>query len=347
MMPSPTRLAACALLASLAASASGQSTPPSSSVTVYGAVDLSVARLSNGSSPLYMPPPVENGKHGQRLVKAGGPSFVGLRGLEDLGGGLYAGFDIQHRFFADTGTLENPNVFWHGKTVLYLRHAQWGDLYFGRDNVLAFYNAIPADPFAFDYSVAALGPDFTLARYAIAGEGGFRTSNQVGFRSARFSGFAFAAAVAAGEGTGTGRKRNDSLSLSYLAGPAYVGLGWDRGGTAAGDRQLVNLAAAYDFGPLKLSGSLARKTDDAGTVAATRAVSSQTLGLSVPVGMGAAKLALGRINPDGDANNTVKWGVGYEHFLSKRTSLKASFASSKTEALSRTTGYEAGMSHRF
>lgn len=341
--------AAGLLFVATAASAQPAGQPQPAGVTIYGVVDLALGKISSGTSSLFMPPPIENGKHGTTTVKAGGPTLLGFRGLEDLGDGLAAGFDIQHRFVADTGTLDAPNtaLFWQGKSLLFLRSKTLGEVFLGRDNLLAFYNAIPADPFGFDYSGAALGPDFTMARYSVAGEGGFRASNQVGYRSPRFSGLGVSVATALGEGTSTGRKRNDSLVINYIAGPAYVGLGFDRGGVAAGDRQLVNLTVSYDLGVVKLAGSAARSSDDAGATPAARKVASQTFAATVPVGAGYAKAALGRIDPDGDANNSVKWAVGYEHFLSKRTSLKASYGSSKTEGLSRTNGYEAGLVHRF
>jgi predicted porin len=98
---------------------------------------------------------------------------------------------------------------------------------------------------------------------------------------------------------------------------------------------------------VKIAGSAARKTDDAGATPDARKVSSMTLAATVPVGAGFAKAAFGRITPDGDNNDTSKWAIGYEHFLSKRTSLKGSYASSKTENLTRTNGYEAGIVHRF
>ena len=45
--------------------------------------------------------------------------------------------------------------------------------------------------------------------------------------------------------------------------------------------------------------------------------------------------------------NTIKFGLGYQYFLSKRTSVHTDVGTAKTEGVSRTTGVEAGIKHTF
>ena len=101
-------LLALAVLGTLAGAAAAQS-----SVTLYGRVDLSVAR-NLGTDYIVM----QNGS-GSRL---------GVRGVEDLGGGLKATFNIEHRFQADNG-VASPTAnaaaaaprFWHGRSIVGLQ----------------------------------------------------------------------------------------------------------------------------------------------------------------------------------------------------------------------------------
>ncbi len=76
-------LLALAVLGAFAGVASAQS-----SVTLYGRVDLSAGKGAG----------VE-----QNSLANGSGSRFGVRGVEDLGGGLQALFNIEHRFNADTG----------------------------------------------------------------------------------------------------------------------------------------------------------------------------------------------------------------------------------------------------
>jgi predicted porin len=71
-----------------------------SSVTVYGRLNESVERQKTDDDSVT------------RLQNNG--SRIGFRGVEDLGGGLKAGFTLEHRLSADTGASTNGNAFWGG-----------------------------------------------------------------------------------------------------------------------------------------------------------------------------------------------------------------------------------------
>jgi len=71
------------------------------------------------------------------------------------------------------------------------------------------------------------------------------------------------------------------------------------------------------------------------------------------VGKGLLKLAVAKLDPDGANNDSTRLGVGYERYLSKRTSLMANLGSGKQQgnlagvARTRTTVYELGLKHNF
>jgi predicted porin len=79
-------LIAFAALATVAGAASAQS-----SVTLYGRVDLSINKPSGSAA---------------KGISNGSGSRFGVRGVEDLGGGLSAFFNLEHRYDADTGAQQ-------------------------------------------------------------------------------------------------------------------------------------------------------------------------------------------------------------------------------------------------
>jgi predicted porin len=102
------------------------------------------------------------------------------------------------------------------------------------------------------------------------------------------------------------------------------------------------VVAGYDFGVIRptLQYSSAKNNS-------TDTSKGMSLGATAPLGAGRLKAVVARLDPAGPDNNTTKFGVGYEYFLSKRTSLHADIGSGKTDNQSRTTGFESGIKHTF
>ncbi|HEY1393019.1 MAG TPA: porin, partial [Methylibium sp.] len=118
-------LLALAVLSAFAGAASAQS-----SVTLYGRVDVAL-----GKAPFDTAKQEANGSG----------SRVGLRGVEDLGGGLAAVFDIQHRFNAQNGA-QTSTRFWHGLSVVGLK-GDFGQVLLGRNYTTSYtYGQVAADP---------------------------------------------------------------------------------------------------------------------------------------------------------------------------------------------------------
>jgi predicted porin len=338
-------IVALAVLGAFAGAASAQS-----SVTIYGLLDMSVAKQNKVGGFKF-----SDGTPGSKAwtVQQSAGSRLGFRGNEDLGGGLSAQFQIEHRFNPDTGTQSNGTSFWQGRSYVQLTSAGTGSVYLGRDYTPAFWPAVKSDPFGWDgvgqIGSAAWAGYLTPNGAAGGTSGGVRTSNTVGVKSANFGGLTVQAAVGLSETSGQGR--DNGFNVEYSGGPLYAALGYEKVSKGSFDGQgVVNLALHYDLGVAKLIGYYA-----SAKIGALGAQSSKmfSLGAVAPVGPGNVKAMYYRVNPDGPNNNSTKFGLGYDYALSKRTGLYADVGIGKADQPLPTGGtvssnaYAFGVKHTF
>ncbi|UZG43833.1 porin [Caldimonas thermodepolymerans] len=309
-------LLALAVLGAFAGAASAQS-----NVTLYGRVDLSIAR-NIGTDHWVM----QNGS-GSRL---------GVRGAEDLGGGLKAIFNVEHRFEADSGTLTNAAKFWHGRSIVGLAGDSWGQIHLGREYSPAFlYVSLLADPWGYDTVAAHLN---------LSGAGNLptRKDNTINYSSPDISGFRAHFQWSMDEVAGNDANGDWGLALTYSAGPLWVGFGYDRTseretlladpptrpdaipGNEKGDWAV--LAAAYDFGAFKLIGAFAQGDRPADG----NKIRDYHIAATAPIGGGELRAAFNKLeNKDasGDAEDlSTRFALGYHYPLSKRTTVYVDFA---------------------
>lgn len=106
-------------------------------VTMYGILDQAVEHLNkvgpSGSSLTRMP-----GLTGTL------PSRLGVRGTEDLGGGLRAVFTLEQGFGVDSGTLNQGGRMWGRQSFVGLGN-EWGTLSFGRQYSMLYLSQLDAD----------------------------------------------------------------------------------------------------------------------------------------------------------------------------------------------------------
>ena len=306
-------LLALAVLGAFAGAASAQS-----SVTLYGKLDLGFAKAAGSAD---------------KQVADGSKSRVGFRGVEDLGGGLKAMFQFEHRFNPDDGTVTNA-AFWHGISTVGLG-GSFGTVNLGRQYTAAYSLATGViDPFD-GYTVAGLR-DESLTKSVAR----LRTDNSVRYDGA-FGGLKVAADIA--ETPAGGVDRPYSVAAQYAAGPFMVAASYDNP-TGANDN-LTTLGGSYTFGPAKVSLGLGRgKTDETNS----RTVKQALAGVTVNVGAAGQVLAGYAQQEVGTADATKKVSLGYRHNLSKRTQLytdvtRVNDLLSKTEK----TGYDLGVIHTF
>ena len=315
-------LLALAVLGAFAGAASAQS-----SVTIYGSIDLAIMKSNGGTAGNNANP---NGNP-NALTKAwtmaqSNGSRLGFRGNEDLGGGLSAQFQIEHRYTPDDGAANS--VFWAGRSYVQLSSASAGRVYLGRDYTPAFWPAVKSDPFGWD-GVGQLGT-LQWAGYTAPGNpnGGVRSSNSIGYKSPNMGGLTAQAAIGLSETSGVGR--NNGANVEYGGGPLYLAAGFERISKGTNDRRgVVNLAAHYDFGVAKVMAYYARAkvasaTNGHGVGGPLESNKVFSLGVLAPVGPGNLKAAVLRLDPQGNnanggSNQTTKYAVGYDYALSKRS----------------------------
>jgi predicted porin len=127
-----------AALSTLCALAGAQTTPAMpSSVTLYGLIDVAVESISNVGTP------------GTTLVRM--PSTTGslasrwgMRGSEDLGGGLKAVFALESGFAPDTGAAGQAGRLF-GRQAYVGLSGDWGTVSLGRQYTMLFWSLLDAD----------------------------------------------------------------------------------------------------------------------------------------------------------------------------------------------------------
>ena len=130
--------------------------PPS--VQLYGIVDTGVEYVNNigaaGGSVARMP-----SLSGGQL-----PSRWGMRGSEDLGGGLRAVFTLEAGFAVDSGvSLQGGRAF--GRQSFVGLSGDWGTLTFGRHWTMTFYSMLDSDVIGPSvFGLATLDPYLPAAR---------------------------------------------------------------------------------------------------------------------------------------------------------------------------------------
>jgi predicted porin len=309
-------LLALAVLTAVTGAASAQS-----SVTIYGKIDLGLV-LDSGSAA---------GKSIRIDSGVTGGSRLGFKGVEDLGGGMKAAFQLETGFCADSAA-GGPN-FCTGSNSFMGRQAHgdltgsFGALSAGRQYSLGFNNLSTIDPF---------GTGFAGQVNNIVDPSGIRLNNSATYSTPSIGGVTASAEIAFGEETGNWQaNRETGAGLTYASGPAYVGFTFYDVGNANGNgaaRKNYLLGGTYDFGVVKIH-ALAQKSTGSGT---TGLVPLDVLdlmgGMTVPIAGGSLMASYihhnDRTLADKDANQI---GIGYIYPLSKRTSVYTAFARIKND----------------
>ncbi len=110
-----------------------------SSVTIYGLIDQGVEYVNNIAKGSTTADTV-------RVSHGTATSYFGIRGTEDLGGGLQALWDLQGGYAPDNGTsLQGGRLF--GRQSYVGLSGKYGRLTFGRQYTMRFYATSPINPF--------------------------------------------------------------------------------------------------------------------------------------------------------------------------------------------------------
>ncbi len=341
---------ALAVLGATASTAFAQS-----SVTVFGILDVNARSIKNGNTAIK-----QLGNNGYSANQ------LGFRGIEDLGGGLRAGFHIESALSPDVGTATTENgsgKFWQRRSTVSLIGG-FGEIRLGRDLDPSYLN-IAVDAFG------NLGTGSLLNFVTGLGSGTttiVRADNMIAYHApGGLGGFFGSLGVAAGEGV-PGVKYTAGR-VGYAAGPLLVAAATGKTQTAtSNDYKLSNLAATYDFGVAKIFGLY--------NVQKWGNLDQKLMGLGahVPVGLFILRASVVKVDQSGrtaanvstDANDANLAALGGVYLLSKRTALygtasritnkgAASFSVSGTAGVvpaaaalgKKSSGYEFGLRHSF
>lgn len=306
-------LLALAVLTAVAGGAHAQS-----SVTLYGKIDVGGV-LDSGSS---------KGKSVRVSSGVSGGSRLGFKGVEDLGGGMKAGFQIETGFCADAATQSfctGGNSFM-GRQAHVDLSGPFGSITAGRQYALTFVNLTTVDPFG----TGLAGQSTNLFDAGgNTGPGNPRDNNSVIYTTPNLSGFSAALLFGAGEQQGDWRSgRTTGASLVYASGPIYVGAAFNDTNGNAGvlGRKNINIGGTYDFGVAKVA-LMGQQTKAGGAFNPYTDARDYLVGVTVPVG--AASIMASFIRHDDRSlldENANQIGIGAMYALSKRTSLYTAFA---------------------
>lgn len=350
---------AIALAAGLAASFA--TAHAQSSVQLYGVVDVYVAQQQLA------------GRDKVSVVGNGGmtTSQWGMRGTEDLGGGLKALFDISGFLRADTGEAGRFNTdAQFSRTTFVGLQDSWGTLRLGRITTPNFISTIRLNPFADSTTfnpvtlhtyVGGQPLDAAIAAGGPAGVSDSSFSNSLAYTSPNLGGFSAAVQYSLGEAAGGANKRM-GYSLTYGAGPLLVSLSGESVDKptlppppvvpASNQKQgqdTVQLGASYDLTAVKLFAQWSQTQIDL-PASTERAFRTVQLGASAPLGAGRLLFSVANTERQETALADVKrttWALGYDHNLSRRTDLYAVVMGDKVTGLKNGTSVGAGIRHRF
>jgi predicted porin len=265
-----------------------------SSVTVYGRLNVTVESIKIG----------DGDRQGDVHNNS---SRIGFKGTEDLGGGLKAGFQIEHGFDPTTGTANAQ--FWGRQAEVNLsggfgtvRLGTWTpDSYYATSDYIGMHNHETGDS--------------SDAFYA----SNFVTTNKVGYVTPNLSGFQAFVAVAESDQTSPNPNRHEKFydfAAYYDAGPLHLGLGADK----EGDGKQVAIRGLYEMGAFTV-GALFQHDSGLTCVGDGR----NYFRVSGMYAMGASEfhVNVGRANECGSGLTAVdastQWTLGYNYNLSKRT----------------------------
>ncbi|CAM4042451.1 Putative porin [Comamonas aquatilis] len=300
-------------LAVLAASGAAMA---QSSVTLFGIVDTGVSYVDNA-----------DGKDAKYGVGTSGnaTSRLGLRGTEDLGGGLKAGFWLEGEIFGDVG---NSAGFDFKRESTVRLSGNFGEVRLGRETTPTFRAGLKYDLFG----ATGIGQNMGYADWAgsgIADGNTIRKNNMVSYSSPNFGGVTANISYAFDEKAIAGTKagRYAGGNVGYDNGPLSVTAAY---GTLsygpAGDRDEMSIGASYNFGVAKIAGN-AQQIKYKPNGAPNEKFNNYLLGVSAPVGgVGEVKLQYAMYDQKAADTKAHQLSLGYVHNLSKRTAVYGTVA---------------------
>ncbi len=315
-----------------------------SSVTLFGVVDAAVERVKGAGSSVRIASGQQQG------------SRWGLRGVEELGGGLKAVFHLESGFNVHSGQLAQGGRLF-GRQAFVGLTGGWGGIRLGRQYT-------PMDEVA---AVVGTKTYDVLSVVPVIGNGDYnRVDSAITYLSPSWGGTSMQLQYSFGAGrlpsdSSSQFQKQASLHVMHTQGALTAGLGLmrvlDADGTQAG-KQPVNaalLTASYDFGAVRLSAYYDVEDKAIEKLKVYGLAAGIPLGnATVSVGVAQARNVTGAIGRDDATLYTLQGGYN----LSKRTALYAHYTLVDNKgaaalgfngpvAGNRSSGLQVGLRHRF
>jgi predicted porin len=352
-------LVALALMGAFSSAAFAQS-----SVTIYGTLDAGITKTTNTANTAVTEGKRDNNK-------------LGFRGVEDLGSGLKALFQLEIRFEPDTGTIEGvTRPLFQGQSRVGLQ-GSFGTVRLGRGLTALQETVIGFEPWSGMPNVAGFMTDIAVGGYrtaqpgsgsdplGLAGNSGNRFANGLWYNSPVWNGFQVNLNMASKENNGLATAfvgRGTAAAPQYPVGslasayPYSVSATYSEPGVAspkysvfaAAERNAMEVkvwSVGAFFKPipdLKLMANYS-KQDLEHIVIVNDTIKTWMVGANWNVGPGKILFGYGQKDPDG----TLKWkqaSVGYEYNLSARTYLYIDLSQKKLP-LTATATFETKQNH--
>ena len=206
-----------------------------SSVTLYGVADVGIGKMSGQKTGMISDSTVNNTT-----------SYIGFRGIEDLGGGLKAGFKLeQYINMKDGATVSANGMFARGgfsRAANLWLEGGFGQFKMGRSETPS-YNAMLAWSIVGEANYSS-----SMDRYGVVGRRE-RNSSQFSYKTPVFGGFSAEVAFIA-KGDRSDRANKYDLNVIYENGPISAGAAYNKIQNAKAN---YALGAKYDFGMFALS----------------------------------------------------------------------------------------------
>src|SRR5471032_2980189 len=311
-----------------------------SNVAIYGTVDSGLNKTTGSTLAI--------GKRDNNKL--------GFKGVEDLGSGLSALFQLEIRYEPDTGTNESTTrPLFQGQSRVGLK-GDFGTVRLGRGLSAYQETSTLFEPWGGIPAVAGFQTDLMVAGYVSTfasgtdplgptGNSGNRIANAVFYNTPVLNGFQLNATIASKEnnsdptaiiGRGTAAAPQYPIGAEASANPYSLSATYNQGafaGMLAYERNAVETkfwSIASTLAPvkeLKLFASY-QKQDQDHTKLINPDTKAWVLGANYWVGPGKILLGYGQKTPDGFVK-TKQASVGYEYNLSTRTYLYADLSNRK------------------
>jgi len=310
-----------------------------SSVTLYGVLDAGITYQSNvatGAANGHL----TNGKDLWAMGSGIDQSRFGLRGSEDLGGGLKAIFTLESGFNLGNGKFANNNGMFNRQAFVGLS-SNYGTVTLGKqyDSVQDYLAPLTATGSWGGTYFAHVGNFDNLST-----NGDAALNNTVKFMSANYAGFQFGGTYSFSNDTNFGNNRAYSGGMSYQFQGLKLGAAYSQsnnGGVTAsgaispsaspeygvqGRVRTYGAAAAYAFGPAQVGAAWTQtRLDNLVAGGSTRFDNYEVnakYNLTPALGLGAA-YTYTNMKQDGQNAHWNQFGLQADYALSKRTDVYA------------------------